>query len=53
MMRLFFESLPEKSVRVWCSNEFALQKRVVSEVFDPAGITMPRPLFWLKRAPSK
>jgi len=40
-MRLFLESVPVKSVRMWCSTGFALQYRVVSVVFEPAGITMP------------
>ena len=52
-MRSFLEVLPVKSVLVWCSKEFALQNLVVNVVFEPAGITMPRPLFVLNSAPSK
>jgi hypothetical protein len=51
-MRLFFVSVPVKSVRVRCSAALALQKRVVSDVFEPEAMTMPRPLRWLSTAPS-
>src|SRR6266850_127985 len=51
-MRLFLVSVPVKSVLILCSSEFALQYRVVSVVFEPAGMTMPRPLFELNCAPS-